>query len=156
MEFDDVLSEHVGEFGRYQKGVCLLLTLVGVSNAFYVMDIVFMTAMPEHWCKTPLTLNKGGMAEAAVLSNMSAAHANLTSEEVFWLTVPMEDQDGQLVPSSCQIYDDADENLRNALTTNLSTLHKVRTSTNGSSSFCSQWDYGESQFSNGIVKQVGA
>ena len=51
LSFDEVLVRHVGQCGRYQVGVCLLLSLVAISNAFYILDAVFIAANPAaHRC----------------------------------------------------------------------------------------------------------
>lgn len=53
MDFDDVLP-HLGEFGRYQK----LLFLMMIPFAFFVAWVyfsqIFITLVPEeYWCKVP-------------------------------------------------------------------------------------------------------
>lgn len=53
VDFDDILP-HIGEFGRYQK----LLFLMMIPFAFFVCFVyfsqIFMTLVPEHhWCHVP-------------------------------------------------------------------------------------------------------
>lgn len=53
IDFDDLLP-YIGEFGRYQK----LLFLMMIPFAFYVAFVyfsqIFMTLVPdEHWCAVP-------------------------------------------------------------------------------------------------------
>ncbi len=47
MKFDDVITE-LGDFGRAQKRIYLLVCLVTVPVAFQVMIGVFTLATPKH------------------------------------------------------------------------------------------------------------
>ena len=53
MEFDDILTKHVGAFGLYQLlfyfGVCS----VAISMAIGVLEYSFVGATPDHWCTVP-------------------------------------------------------------------------------------------------------
>ncbi len=52
MDFDDLLKT-LGEFGRYQKCICFLLSLCMLTVPFSNIGIVFIAGVPEHWCFTP-------------------------------------------------------------------------------------------------------
>ena len=72
MEYDDLLRFVVGEMGRFQKLVLLLVCLIAIPGAFNNMTIVFLAAVSDHFCHSP-----------------SAAHLNLTwDQEVALTTTP--------------------------------------------------------------------
>lgn len=48
MEFDDLLLM-VGDFGRYQVVVYLLLCMFAVTAALFQISIIFIAAAPNHW-----------------------------------------------------------------------------------------------------------
>lgn len=51
--FDELLKE-AGEFGRFQKGVFLLLCQTGITFSFLFVGIVFLGQDPEQfWCRIP-------------------------------------------------------------------------------------------------------
>lgn len=51
--FDDILV-HIGEAGRYQWGLFLILLPFTIVYAFLYFVQFFLTLVPEeHWCKVP-------------------------------------------------------------------------------------------------------
>lgn len=52
MGYDDVIT-HLGEFGRYQKRIYLLLCLPAIVCAFHKLAGVFLLARPEYRCLLP-------------------------------------------------------------------------------------------------------
>ncbi|GBN64703.1 Carcinine transporter [Araneus ventricosus] len=53
MEFESILKE-VGEFGKYQKSLLLkFIVPTTFASAFYVLNVIFMVATPDHWCYVP-------------------------------------------------------------------------------------------------------
>ncbi|XP_071492853.1 organic cation transporter protein-like [Diadema antillarum] len=52
MKFDDILST-VGEFGRYQIIIFLLVCVITIPNAFHSIGIVFIGGAADHWCAVP-------------------------------------------------------------------------------------------------------
>lgn len=65
MDFEAILSE-VGDFGRYQKSLVFkFMVPTTFASAFYVLNVIFMVASPEHRCFIPefSTLN---LSEAEV------------------------------------------------------------------------------------------
>lgn len=52
LDFDDVLP-HLGEFGKYQKLLFLLLAPFMFFVAFVYFSQIFITLTPEHWCNIP-------------------------------------------------------------------------------------------------------
>ncbi|XP_055853387.1 organic cation transporter protein-like [Episyrphus balteatus] len=52
MGYDDVIT-HLGEFGKYQKRIYLLVCLPGISCAFHKLAGVFLLAKPDFRCELP-------------------------------------------------------------------------------------------------------
>jgi hypothetical protein len=52
VDFDDMLP-HLGEFGRYQKMLFLLLAPFMFFVAFVYFSQIFITLTPDHWCRVP-------------------------------------------------------------------------------------------------------
>lgn len=123
MDVNDVLVKYVGSFGRYQKWQCFLLGMLGFIIDFYAYDIVFAAAIPDHWCTIPY-LNT----------------TDLSSEEIKKLAIPKEEKNGDLVFSSCLLYD-ADR-IKNGSNEDRKTKK------------CSRWTYDESVYKSTIVTEV--
>lgn len=86
LDFDEILP-HIGEWGKYQQ---LLFWLVCVPAclpcAFHGFVQVFMNAIPPHWCNVPQL-------------------GNFTLDAQKILSIPQEKLDGEIVYSSCTVYD---------------------------------------------------
>lgn len=53
LHFDDLLP-HIGEFGRYQKILFLLMIPFSFFLVFVYFTQIFITLVPEqHWCRIP-------------------------------------------------------------------------------------------------------
>ncbi|XP_067675913.1 organic cation transporter protein-like [Haliotis asinina] len=91
--FDDVLR-HLGEFGRYQKWMCFLLCLPGLSYGVRMMISVFLLNVPEHRCAIPGYDND-------TYDIQSDHHAYLINA-----TIPYVTRDGKQQPDRCHIYAD--------------------------------------------------
>ncbi|XP_071800980.1 organic cation transporter protein-like [Asterias amurensis] len=50
LKFDDILFT-VGEFGKWQKILCFLVSLIGIMTAMNTLGQVFMAADTDHWCR---------------------------------------------------------------------------------------------------------
>ncbi|KPP79849.1 solute carrier family 22 member 3-like, partial [Scleropages formosus] len=50
--FDELLVD-IGDFGPYQKKICLLCCIPGVLFAFVYVGVVFIGRTPGHWCRDP-------------------------------------------------------------------------------------------------------
>uniref|UniRef100_A0A3P8ZQ43 Major facilitator superfamily (MFS) profile domain-containing protein n=1 Tax=Esox lucius TaxID=8010 RepID=A0A3P8ZQ43_ESOLU len=53
-DYDDIIL-FLGEFGRFQIAVFVLLSLSALPNGYVGMSMVFLADIPDHRCKLPLT-----------------------------------------------------------------------------------------------------
>ena len=87
MEYDDLLTDYLGEFGLYQRVIFALVSLSAIATCFCNLGIVFLAAIPEHWCHV-------------------SEPTSLSHNDVMNLSIPQEkDDDGELVYNSCKMYD---------------------------------------------------
>ena len=134
MNFDEVLKI-LGTFGRYQKIMFGLVCLVGIPAALNNMTIVFLAAVPDHWCRTP-----------------TADHLNLSRDDLLNLTIPVVIKDGESVYSRCERYEGnytgwTDDQARAALAGGAGGR--------GNTSRCEDgWEYDREQYKSTIVTQV--
>ena len=135
MKFDEVLTEHIGEFGRYQRGLVVLLCVTGIVTCLFTSDIVLIAGRQEHWCSVE-----------------PSDRSNFTHEEWLNLTVPWEFRDGGWRRSRCSRYDlnfsDA-QFLEGLQPANLTGVFR-----NVSRMSCDSYEYDESVFQSTIVSQV--
>ncbi|XP_078413716.1 solute carrier family 22 member 3-like [Cetorhinus maximus] len=91
LTFDDVLKD-IGEFGRYQKWIILLLSFSGVTFSFLIVVFVFLGVIPNHWCRGP----------PGTLELREKCGWSLEQERNY--TVPLEKPGGSSY-SRCETYD---------------------------------------------------
>ena len=48
MKFDEILTNHLGEFGAYQKKIYFLLCLPSISAGFHMVVSVFLLGTPKY------------------------------------------------------------------------------------------------------------
>ncbi|KAG5846631.1 solute carrier family 22 member 2 [Anguilla anguilla] len=89
--FDDILEE-AGKFGRSQKRIFLLLSLVSMPWAGVYVGIVFQGFTPEHWCRDP-----------AVVEVRESCGWGLQDTRKY--TLPHVNTSDGVVHSQCQRYD---------------------------------------------------
>ena len=126
MDVNEVLVKHVGSFGRYQKWNCFLLGMLGFVVSFYSYEIVFTAAIPDHWCSLPEINN--------------TQRSNLTIEEQKELLIPKEEKNGEVVYSSCHVYE------YNVVENGSDQVRKKEK--------CSKWTYDQTIFQSTIVSEV--
>ncbi len=141
LEFDELLTKHVGEFGKKQQILSLLLTLSCMTSGLHMFAIMFTGGTPTHWCSVD-----------------SPALDNCTVEQRKSLTIPTEIKDGEVVYQQCKMYNVknssdwqalAVEYCQNGNEDNVSTVLQGF----GTSS-CSSWEYDTSFFLDTIVIDV--
>jgi hypothetical protein len=49
----DALQETVGDFGRWQAGISLLMALLKLPIAWFQLSIIFLEAHTDFWCARP-------------------------------------------------------------------------------------------------------
>nr|XP_042139932.1 solute carrier family 22 member 5-like isoform X2 [Peromyscus maniculatus bairdii] len=81
--YDDVTA-FLGEWGPFQRLIFFLLSASIIPNGFTGLSSVFLTAIPEHRCRVPDTVN------------LSSAWRNHS--------IPLETKDGRQVPQKCRRY----------------------------------------------------
>ncbi|XP_057629537.1 solute carrier family 22 member 21-like [Chionomys nivalis] len=81
--YDD-LTAFLGEWGTFQRLIFFLLSASIIPNGFTGLSAVFLTAIPEHRCRVPDTVN------------LSSAWRNHS--------IPLETKDGRQVPQKCRRY----------------------------------------------------
>ena len=82
----DVLTDYVGEFGRYQIFYTLHKSWSTCMACMYTLVTVFLAAVPEHRC------------------DFTGSLPNCTDEQVIKVFIPTEKRHGKLLPSQCQYY----------------------------------------------------
>ncbi|CAH1273884.1 SLC22A1 [Branchiostoma lanceolatum] len=93
MEYEDVLRQYLGEFGRYQKLAAVLIVLVGPSVGATMFAQAFVAATPRHHCR--------------IYQNDSTATYGHPSERLTF-SVPMEKVEDTWKYSSCLMYSGTD------------------------------------------------
>ena len=53
IEFDELLSKHIGEFGYYQKVLFFIIASEMIFTCFHVMSPVFLALTPPFHCSLP-------------------------------------------------------------------------------------------------------
>ncbi|XP_052614062.1 solute carrier family 22 member 21 [Peromyscus californicus insignis] len=81
--YDDVTA-FLGEWGPFQRLIFFLLSASIIPNGFTGLSSVFLTAIPEHRCRVPDSVN------------LSSAWRNHS--------IPLETKDGRQVPQKCRRY----------------------------------------------------
>lgn len=60
----DALLPHIGEMGRYQLCLYLLMCIPAtLPAAFLAFNQVFISATPDHWCKVPTLEEVGNLTK---------------------------------------------------------------------------------------------
>ncbi|CAH1779040.1 unnamed protein product [Owenia fusiformis] len=131
MNFDQLLTEHIGEIGPYQIWILIILASLSTAGSMVNVNIVFLAAVPEHHCYVPELWN---------------STLNLTIDKIRTLSVPLDPENGGY--QKCHMY--------NRDYANLSLSAVEAWDVNGSDvglTPCKQWYYDKSRYSTTIVSQ---
>ncbi|XP_022106113.1 organic cation transporter protein-like [Acanthaster planci] len=143
MHFDRILV-HVGAFGKFQKVICVLLSLVAIPCAWHSIAQVFLAAETDHLCAVPAdqSLNCTGL-------DLETAVECLNQQKE--LTIPFTvDKEGQVVYSKCERYVEAWDGELEGNGTN-GTLQRDEAS-NETIPCDRGWEYDRSQYHSTIIQ----
>ncbi|XP_041356318.1 organic cation transporter protein-like [Gigantopelta aegis] len=132
MNFDAVLR-HLGEFGTYQKRLCTLLWLPGITTGMRMVVSAFIQFIPEHRCVIP-GLNSDTYAI------QSHDHARLINE-----SIPFKIVGGRIEYDPCRVY------IRDPGSKNNDTWNINHTTL--ATEACNKWVYDSSVFVSTAVSQ---
>lgn len=63
----DALLPHIGEMGRYQLGLYLLMCIPAtLPAAFLAFNQVFISASPDHWCRVSALEEVGNLSKSHI------------------------------------------------------------------------------------------
>ena len=134
MEFDQLLTDYVGQNGRYQMCIATLLAFTSIPMALSLMEIVFLNLAPTYYCDvTPL----------------SPALSALNLSELMYLSIPNAVAAGDgYEPESCIQYD------RNYAEATEDDIERWRGSEATKTIYCSKWMYEKSRIDDTITTKV--
>ena len=136
VEFDRLLKDYVGEGGRYQMSMAILLAWTAFPCSLAMMELVFLNLAPTHYCDvTPL----------------SSALSALNNSELMYLSIPNKVAFGDgYEPEVCVQYD------RNYTEATIEDIQRWRTDeANYTKTItCSSWTYEESRIDDTITTEV--
>ena len=140
MSFEDAL-EYLGGFGKYQRIIFILLSVIGMPHSWQIMGIVFLAGSPNHWCEV-----------------QGLDRFNISPEDRMRLSIPTEIRDGEKKYSRCERYDlnfmrfteaDMRASLKKHKLSNFTATLKTRA--------CDSWTYDPSSpFQETVVTEVSA
>ncbi len=135
MEFDDILTNYVGELGRYQVLIMCYGALVVFPCSYYPTESVFQAGKMSYWC-LPQDLP-------------TDIRANHTRDQLLSLVAPADQQNGR----QCEIIDRdysslTYENVTEILTGNTSDFEHLP------SIPCEEWMYYSDEFQWTTVAEV--
>ncbi len=130
VHLDDVFAEYIGEGGKYQIFIVLLLAFNAFCTAGLYIDILWVADPKPHWCALPKDTNPSVL--------------NLSLEERLDLTIPWIEVDNERVRDSCHMYD-----------WNYSELRPNQQVDNSTpTTRCEAWEFDTSEFTGTIVEKV--
>lgn len=101
MGYDEVIPI-LGDFGRYQKRIYLLLCLPAILCAFHKLGNVFLQAQPNYRCQLPTELPNASYVLPSEILNVSFPYNNKSQK---YSSCSMFDNN-KIVPCDGYIYDD--------------------------------------------------
>ncbi|XP_064638935.1 organic cation transporter protein-like [Lineus longissimus] len=144
MKFDDVLTHHVGQVGRYQWFLYISLTVAATPTAWFAIAMVFVgggSGGQNYECQMPEHLKNASLPKHVL--------------------VPMEvDATGEAIFSKCQYYDHSNSNLSALSVYNTTEMWRNTTLAIGvianqtSKRFCQSWEYDtQGRFQSTVMEQ---
>ncbi len=133
VDLDELLQDHLGEFGLFQR---LLFSTISIEIIFICMQVmgpVFLAGVPPYWCHLP---NNTHTTQNCTLDQMKASI--LPSREVTTAT-------NRWQYSQCEIYNKSSMNG----SCDISNINVNRTKHK-----CEQWTYGEDHYRQTLVSEV--
>ena len=131
LNLDDVFKEYIGEGGKFQVFIVVILSMNGFFSAGIFMDILWVADPKPHWCALP--------------DDANPPLTNLSLEERLNMTVPWIEKDNEWVHDSCNMYD---LNYSSYDPQNKHVHNKTGTIP------CSEWEFDTSEFNGTIVEKV--
>lgn len=55
---EDLIAKVVGDFGKWQLQLSIMMALLKLPNAWHQLNIIFLAPPQEFWCKKPEFLEK--------------------------------------------------------------------------------------------------
>ncbi|XP_070568568.1 organic cation transporter protein-like [Ptychodera flava] len=145
LQFDDVLSHVLGDFGTYQKFCFILLGLTSITEVLQSFSPVYIQAYTDHWCAVPYADQVSLLACNGTYPQASADCEELVKN----LTIPRETVDdgcGEVSAfSSCERYD---ASIEEVLHPSAPAPYRNRTVS------CDYgWEYDTSQYKSTVTQQ---
>ena len=133
MEFDEILTKHVGECGRYQILFLLGVTSISIAMGPGYIEYTFVGISPQHWCRVP-QLNE----------------YNFTQAEMEKYISPPKSDSGY---DACLMYDRdyanvSEYDVRSFLYSNHSNKVTLKTID------CNAWTYDRTEYTSTVVSEV--
>ena len=137
VEFDDLLTNYIGEFGRYQWFVLFVLCYEWMISVFVALNATFVAGVPDHWCHITDNVNISTCTQNQIKKNL----------------LPKEEREGIIQHSQCERYDYELQNVSFGCTGIGNNI-----GVNGSSQLptieCNKWFYDNEIYYNTIVTEV--
>ncbi|XP_021380087.1 organic cation transporter protein-like isoform X3 [Mizuhopecten yessoensis] len=131
MQLDEVL-EKIGQFGRYQKIIFVLICIPGISCGIVMTLAVILLGVPNHRCSIPGYEND-------TYSIQDSVHQDYVSRYI-----PPSTKDTSLIYDGCQLY-----SYNSSSTTFDNSSHPI----NASLVTCASWVYDDSEFYETFVSK---
>ncbi len=128
---DFVFTSYIGEGGRYQIFLVVILACNALCSAGLYMDILWVADPKPHWCALP--------------ENASPAWKNLSEQQRLNLTIPWVEKDGKLSRESCTMFD------LNYTSNDMDYITRVHN--NSATRKCESWEFDTSEFNGTIVEK---
>ena len=135
MDYNYLLTNYIGEGGRYQMAIAFILMLTSVPGSFSAMEMVFFNLVPSHWCD---------------IGTLSPALSALNQSQVMYLSIPNAHETvNEYEPKPCVQYD---RNYADATADDIEGWIVNGNSTKTTS--CNKWTYEESRLDDTITTKV--